>query len=131
MQRNLEMKKWIWLISLLIQKIVGSGQSQRPCLSKCYKGQHSPSLFLFTVKTSNRQKLLSFIVKFSVSQNTFSVGDVTVYLRNNIADFQHRSDNVFQTFNSSCNCARYQHCLPAFSWHTPVVINGALYVSGP
>lgn len=56
MHTSLEMNKWSWFISLLIWKIVTSGQRKGPCLSKFYKGQHSPSLFLVIITINNRYK---------------------------------------------------------------------------
>lgn len=87
MHTSLEMNKWTWLITLLTWNMVGSGHKQDPCFTKCYKGQHFPTLLLSIAKMSNGGKaknMLSFIAKVSVSQKTFTVREVAVYLRNNI-----------------------------------------------
>lgn len=76
-----------WLITLLTWNMVGSGHKREPCLSKCCKGQCFPTLLLSIAKMSNGYKaknMLSFTAKVSVSQKTFSVREVAVYLKNHI-----------------------------------------------
>lgn len=107
---SIEMTKRIWLISLLICNIVRSGQRQGPCLSKCYKGQHCPTLFLFIIKINNgykAKKMLSFIASVSVSQKHLVSEMLQVTSEIILSIFNTEVTMSFQIIHSSWNCDSY------------------------